>query len=58
MKKYKIYYKMEGDTDVWADSEEEARENFYEIDTETLAGETYSVYPEIDDIKCIGDDDD
>ena len=51
--KYKVYYYMEGDVDVDADSEEEAREAFSELTPVYLAGQTYCVPAQIDDIKQI-----
>ena len=58
MMKYKVYFKMEGDTDVWANSEEEAREKFCDLDPVYLSGQTYSMCPEIDDLRCVGESDD
>ena len=51
--KYKVYFCMDGDVDVEADSEEEARMKVYAMDSRELAGQTYCVSPEIDDVKQI-----
>jgi len=56
MAKWRIYYRMDGDIVIdGPETEEEAREAFYDVSTQELAGNTYSCYPEIDDLHCEGD---
>lgn len=56
MNKYKIYFQMEGDVIVEADTEGEAREIFYDLDPGYLSGQTYCTCPQIDDIRFIGEE--
>ena len=52
MYRFRILFKMEGHVIIEAESEEEAKEAFYNMDPNEIAGNTYSQVPDIDDIYC------
>lgn len=52
MYRFRILFKMEGHVIIEAESEEEAKEAFYSMDPNEIAGNTYSQVPDIDDIYC------
>lgn len=55
MSKYTITYSLEGAVDVEADSEEEARDRFEEMDEQEKAGNTFVGCWQISDIRRTGD---
>ncbi|QTE71853.1 hypothetical protein JRC49_03200 [Clostridiales bacterium FE2011] len=49
--KYTVTYMLEGAVDIEADSEEEARERFEEMDESEKAGNTFCGAWQIDDVR-------
>ena len=56
MARWRIYYRMDGDVVVEGpETEEEAREAFYELSQSKLLENTYHAQPEIDDLSYEGE---
>ena len=51
-KKWRIFYRLDGDILVEAETEQEARRKFFVTDWKTLIGNVDTDCPEIDDLTC------